>query len=204
MTAVVDVPVFQGAAATRRDARDEGTLAVRTTYWGYRIHGRRTSVRLVGLQAVCWALGVAMVAVAIGIWVAPQAAGSVGVISFKLGASVLFASLSALLLWHSSRGTILAVEVDHRLGEVREVLCNRAGRATVLSRYGFDAVAGIMTQETAAGRAMLALRLRDTDEVLLVAEGSAQALDGLAERIAQDLMLPRGAPTEPVALDRAA
>lgn len=204
MTAVVDVPMFQGAAAPRREARVEGTIAVRSTYWGYRIHGRRTSVRLVGLQAVCWALGVAMVAVAIGIWVAPQAAGGVGVVSFKLGASVLFASLAALLLWHSSRGTILAVEVDHRLGEVREVLCNRAGRATVLSRHGFDAVSDILTQETGADRMMLALRLRDTDEVLLVAEGPAQEIDGLSARIGGDLMVRQAAPEAAVALDRAA
>lgn len=204
MTAVVDVPVFQGAASKRREPRVEGTVAVSATYWGYRVHGRRTSVRLVGLQAMCWALGVAMVAVAIGLWIAPEASGGIGVVSFKLGASVLFASLAALLLWHSSRGTILAVEVDHRLGEVREVLCNRAGRATVLSRYGFDAVAGIVTQDMGAGRAMLALRLRDTDEVLLVAEGPAQGLAGLSERMAADLMLAQAVPEVTEALDRAA
>ena len=145
-----------------------------------------------------------MVAVAIGLWIAPEASGGIGVVSFKLGASVLFASLAALLLWHSSRGTILAVEVDHRLGEVREVLCNRAGRATVLSRYGFDAVAGIVTQDMGAGRAMLALRLRDTDEVLLVAEGPAQGLAGLSERMAADLMLAQAVPEVTEALDRAA
>lgn len=194
MTAVPDVDQFRVTVvpgATRR----RGGPAVTETFWGYRIAGRQAPMWLVGLQGLWWTLGLGFGLVAIGIWVAPGAGSGAGLLAFKLGASVPLAALAALLLAHAGRGTTLAVEVDLRLGEVREVITSRTGRAAVLARHGFDAVAEVTLARMAGGgdAAMLVLRLREDGERVPVARGSALLLTGLQERLERDLMLGRRA-----------
>jgi hypothetical protein len=166
---------------------------VTEAFWGYRVAGRRAPVWLVGLQGLCWIAGLGFGLVAIGIWVAPGAGAGSDLLAFRLGASVPLAALAALLLAHASRGTTLAVEVDLRLGEVREVLSSRTGRSGILTRHGFDAVAGV-TLDRVPGQgdtAVLALRLRAGDERLVVARGPELMLAALQERLGRDLMVGR-------------
>jgi hypothetical protein len=191
MTAVPDLDQFRLKALPGR-ARARGRAPVVTdAFWGYRIAGRRAPVWLVGLQGLCWIAGLAFGLVAVGIWVAPGASAGSDLLAFKLGASVPLAALAALLLVHASRGTTLAVEVDLRLGEVREVLSSRTGRSGVMARHGFDAVAGV-TLERLPGHgdtAALALRLREGDARLVVARGPELMLAGLQDRLGRDLMV---------------
>jgi hypothetical protein len=190
MTAVPDFHVFDAPRARGWLRRDRPVATMTETYWGYRIDGRQAPVWMIGLQWLCWIVGVILVVAAVGIWAVP---GSSGLLAFKLGASVPLGAVAALLLWHSSGGTVMGIEVDLRLGEVREVLSNRAGRTTVLSRWGFDAIGGVYIDPVAGrpGVAELVLGYRDASQVLRVAKGPEVALVGLGERLGRDLMVGR-------------
>lgn len=190
MTAVPDVDVFGVPAVAGWFRREPSTVAVDETYWGYRIEGLRAPLWLVGVQGLCWIAGVVLTVAALGLWAVPGAGGA-SLVAFKLGASVPMAGVAALLLWHSSRGTRMGVEVDLRLGEVREVLSNRAGRTAVLARYGFDAIGGVhlLRGTGRSGAATLVLRYRNTSQVLRVAVGQEAALTGLRDRLGRDLMV---------------
>jgi hypothetical protein len=194
MTAVPDIDRFGMTIArdARRDDRDDRAAPVVTeAFWGYRIAGRRAPIWLIGMQGLCWLTGVVLGMAAIGIWAVPGAGVGSGFVAFKLGASVPLGALAALLLWHASRGTAMGVEVDLRLGEVRAVLSNRAGRSAVLARHGFDAVADVALDRVAgrADGAMLSLRLRASGGALVVATGPELMLAGLQERLGRDLMV---------------
>jgi hypothetical protein len=193
MTAVPDIEHFRVTEAQSGWMHGRAVARVTEAFWGYRIAGRRAPIWLVGMQGLCWLTGIVLGVAAIGIWAVPGAGTGAGFLGFKLGASVPLGALAVLLLWHASRGTALGVEVDLRMGEVREVLSNRAGRSAVLSRHGFDAVSGV-TLERRAGRgdvAVLVLRLREGAEALVVARGSEVMLAGLLERLGRDLMVGR-------------
>lgn len=191
MTAVPDIHVFDAPVERGLLRRDRPVATMTETYWGYRIDGGQAPVWLIGLQGLCWVAGVILGIAAIGIWALPGANGLVG---FKLGASIPLGAVAALLLWHSSTGTVMGVEVDMRMGEVREVLSNRAGRTTVLARWGFDAIGGVDIDTVAGqkGVAELVLRYRDAPQVLRVAKGPERALVGLRDRLGRDLMVGRG------------
>lgn len=193
MTAVPDFDQFQVPMLTGLLRRERATFAMTETYWGYRIDGRRAPLWLIGAQGLCWVVGVILVVAAIGMWAVPGAGSGAGLVAFKLGASVPMGAVAALLLWHSSRGTMLGIEVDLRLGEVREVLSNRAGRTAVLARWGFDAIGGVHMDRTSGqpGEAEVVLRYRNTSQVLRVAAGSEGALAGLRDRLGRDLMVGR-------------
>jgi hypothetical protein len=193
MTAVPDFDAIRWPALTGWLRQDRPAYAMVETYWGYRIEGRRAPWWLVAVQAMCWLCGVVLVIAAIGIWAVPGAGTGGGFLAFKLGASIPMAGVAALLLWHSSRGRMMGIEVDLRLGEVREVLFNRAGRTAVLARWGFDAIGGVHIDRRTGrpGDADLVLRYRNTSQVLRVAKGPETVLAGLRDRLGRDLMLGR-------------
>jgi hypothetical protein len=188
MTAVPDFDVFGAPAVAGWVRREPRETVVTATYWGYRVEGLRAPLWLVGMQGLCWIVGVVLTVVALGLWAVPGAGGAASLAAFKLGASVPMLGVAALLLWHSSRGTRMGVEVDLRLGEVREVLSNRADRTTVLARYGFDAIGGVHLVR-GNGPSTLVLRYRNTAQVLRVAVGHEADLAGLRDRLGRDLMV---------------
>ncbi len=190
MTAVPDFDVFDAPVVAGWFRRGPRETVVTETYWGYRVEGLRAPLWLVGVQGLCWIVGVVLTVVALGLWAVPGAGGAASLVAFKLGASVPMLGVAALLLWHSSRGTRMGVEVDLRLGEVREVLSNRAGRTTVLARYGFDAIGGVHLVR-GNGTSTLVLRYRNTAQVLRVAVGYEAELAGLRDRLGRDLMVGR-------------
>lgn len=193
MTAVPDFDVLGAPAVASWFRRERPAVGVTETYWGYRVEGLRAPMWLVGAQGLCWIVGVILTVTAIGIWAVPGASTGASLVAFKLGASVPMAGVAALLLWHSSRGTQMGVEVDLRLGEVREVLSNRAGRTAVLARYGFDAIGGVnLVRGTGrSGASTLVLRYRNTSQILRVAVGPEAELCGLRDRLGRDLMVGR-------------
>lgn len=193
MTAFPDFEMMRLPGVADWTSRQAPAFRVTNTYWGYRVDGRRAPLWLIGMQGVCWVMGVVMIAAAIGLWAVPGSDGGTGVMAFKLGASVPLAGIATLLLWHSSRGATMGIEVDLRLGEVREVLSNRAGRTAVLARYGFDAIGGVHLDRTVGrGEAVdLVLRYRNTAQVLRVARGLEDEVVHLRDRLGRDLMVGR-------------
>ena len=189
-----------GATAPR------GSFRVIDTYWGYIVEksdGPRTVVALLQLAAML--VGCSLLAVALGLMLLPEAlAGGVDM-TLRAGASVICGGAAAYLLWFASRGTQSEVQIDTLQGEVREVVRNRAGRPSLVGRYGVDSIGGVFLDRT-AGRgdvATLVLRYRNTAQILPVATGLPQTLEPLRDRIGRDLMIQR-APVRPAPARRAA
>lgn len=173
-------------------------LSVQEAYWGYTIRTQNAPrLSILMLQAGAMLTGAACLAAAIGLQVLPQAIVAANDPLFKDVASVLFAAVAALLLWFASRGTTPELQVDTTLGEVREVVRNRAGKATLLGRYGFDAIGGVFLDRQVGPKneATLVLRYQNTAQTLHVASGPIAPLEMLRDRLGRDLILSgRAAP----------
>ncbi len=166
------------------------------TYWGYVI---RTidppSLSLSIVQGLCWMAGIGFVVATLGLWLMPQAVNGSDVMGMKIGATVVTVALAFFCLWFASRGTDSEIQIDTRMGEVREVVRNRTGRSTLVGRYGFDAIGSVFidagphaerrTMETGS----LVLRYRNTAQTMHVATGAMSKLAQLRDRIGRDLML---------------
>ena len=170
-------------------------FVVEDTYWGYIVRSNaRTPFLIAALQSLALVLGAALAIAAAGLWVLPGSIGAGELWGMKASVTVIALLPAALFLWYASRGTKSEIHVDTRLAEVREVVRNRAGRATVLSRNGFDIVdhvdidtAGRRSVSNAA--AALVIRDADTSAIVQVATGSVEALDRLRSRVGRDLMV---------------
>jgi hypothetical protein len=193
MTAVPDYNEFRDVIALDQRVSEARLFEVEETYWGYTIHSKeRAPLWLTFSQAVSWVLGVLFAIGALGMWALPGNGLAADMIGFKMGASIPLAGVSLLMLWYSSRGSRVEVQIDTTRGEVREVLRNRAGRMTILGLYGFDSIGGVFLERSEArlsGQVQLVLRYRNTAQVLRVARGSEPMLQGLRDRLGRDLMV---------------
>ena len=165
-------------------------FAVDETYWGYIIRkDGNGNVGVAVAQVIAMVFGAAFVAAALGLVLMPAALmGSVDMV-MRSGAAVLFGGMAAYLLWFASRGADSEFQVDNSLGEVREVVRNRAGRPTLVGRYGYDAIGGVFLDREKDGRARLVLRYRNTAQTLQVASGREADLEVLRNRMGRDLMM---------------
>lgn len=194
---MTDMPNLKGAVnvGNQFQAR-RPTFEIEDAHWGYTIRGAQgTRASVVVLQAVCLLLGASGIAVGLGLMVLPGVlAGSADPL-FRTVAAILAAAVGAYLLWFSTRGTVSEIQIDTSRGEVREVIRNRAGRQTLVGRYGFDAIGGVFMdrQERPRGQAHLVLRYRNTAQTLQVATGTEAALSDLRDRLGRDLILTPGA-----------
>lgn len=187
MTAIVK----NAGLGPRRVAAEAGEterFAVAEIWWGYVVRSTEgPSPLLVLLQAVASLLGAAAAAAAVGLWALGSAPG---LMAMKLGASVVLGSIAALLLWFASRGERAEFHVDTSLGEVREVVRNRAGRPTLLSRQGFATLTAVELVPAGLWRGIglswLVLTTAAGDEVTLV-RGAEPDLRRLAERLSRDI-----------------
>lgn len=163
---------------------------VEDLYWGYIIRARGGPKLSVAIgQAVSFFLGTACMTAALGILILPALLFDGGVGAMRVGAATLFGAASAYLLWFASRGTQPEVQVDTNLAEIREVICNRAGRPTTIASYRFEGVSGIMmSDEDETGTAELALQYHDSDRVIIVASAPTAQLIPLRNRLASDLL----------------
>ena len=162
------------------------------TYWGYIIHSKDgPGLSVVILQGLAMFFGACMLAVAIGLLIVPQMTTGSLDMTMRAVAAVLFFSSAIFLLWFGTRGVETELQIDNTLGEVREVLRNRAGKSTLVGRYGFDAIGGVFLDRSSGkkGEAVLMLRYRNTSQVLPVARGSVAALEALRNRLGQDMIL---------------
>ncbi len=167
------------------------SFEVEDTYWGYIVRsGRGPSLSVVVSQVVAFFFGACFLTAGFGILLVPAMMfdGNVGAV--RIGAATLFAAVAIYLLWFASRGTRGEIHVDNSVGEIREVICNRAGKPTTVACYGFDTIGGVFldyNEET--GKSNLVLRYRNTVQTVPVAEGTEAQLLGLRDRLGHDLMV---------------
>lgn len=168
--------------------------AIDETYWGYII---RTTARppaiLSAMQGVSFFFGVALLMATIGLWLVPGSASGASMAAMKLAVTFFTGGTAGFCLWFASRGTVSEIHVDTRLAEIREVVRNRAGRATLIGRYGFDAINEVAIDmpdaDNRGSACALVLRQRDSHHILPIAKGSMAALADLQDRMGGDLML---------------
>ena len=173
---------------------------VEDIYWGYIIRsGKGPSMGVALAQAVCFFFGVCLLTAAAGILVLPTLFFDGGFGTMRIGSAALFGAFAGYLLWFASRGTQAEVHVDTSTGEIREVICNRAGKPTTVSAFGFETIGGVfLNADPKSGIHVLSLRYRNTAQTVTVAEGTEAQLIALRNRLAHDLMIT------PSAIDRAA
>ena len=164
------------------------------TYWGYIIRkGASGATPMMILQGLSMFLGASFAAAALGLILVPDALmGSIDMV-MRGGAAVVFGAIAAYLLWFASRGTQSELQIDNSLGEVREVVRNRAGRSTLIGRYGYDVIGGVFLDRTASKTVdpVLMLRYRNTAQTLPVATAPEAELETLRNRLGRDLMIDR-------------
>jgi hypothetical protein len=90
---------------------------------------------------------------------------------FLVPVIMLILAIGVILMWFASRGTVIHIEVDTMDGEVREVVRDRTGAQTVMSRYGIDCVGSVFVQHPGTSAPTLVLRYRNTARTVAVASG---------------------------------
>jgi len=168
------------------------TLEIQNTFWGYIIvSNEKMGIGPRIAQSMSWVFGGALTIAAIGMFVLPSALTGDGAFGLKLASSTLMAAMAALLFWYVSRGQMSEIQVDTRLGEIREVIRNRAGRPTIIGRYGFDSISNVFLDRSIGGsdRAALVLRYRNTAALVQVALGGIRELEQIKDRLGRDLMI---------------
>lgn len=197
MTALPGMTGFTRAGAAPTARAETELFAVDETYWGYIVRSNEPeTMGVFVMQSLAWLIGISCVVASLGLWLLPSAVMVGPAMGMKLGASVVTGAMAALCLWFASRGTQVEIQIDTRLGEVREVVRNKAGKASMVGRYGFDAIGGVYIDGAAASRGLpsgnLVLRYRNTAQTLHVASGDVIGLAALRDRLGRDLMvLPR-------------
>ena len=167
------------------------SFTVDDVYWGYIIRtGKGPSLGIALAQAICFFFGVCLLTAAVGILVLPTLFFDGDFSTMRVGSAILFGAFAAYLLWFASRGTQSEVHVDTSVGEIREVICNRAGKPTTVGCYGFDTIGGVYLEPAKeSGVATLSLRHRNISQSVCVAEAGEAQLVGLRDRLAHDLMV---------------
>lgn len=189
MTSISEHEGFSLAGVSSRSGAVRPTYSLDETYWGYIIRAReplRPGVLVA--QWVSWLFGAAFAVAALGLWVLPQAMLTGEGIGLKIGASTVMAGAAMLLFWYSSRGTEAELQIDTSLGEIREVTRNRAGRPTLLARYGFDSIGGVHVDRSGS-RPRLVMRYGNTAQMVPVCAGSEEDLALLRNRLGRDVVL---------------
>lgn len=193
-----------GAIGRGRRARAQApAVLVEETQWGYVVRDPGgVSLGLVVAQAVSWVFGIVALVAALCIWIFAGPATDAGTQALRAGATVLALAFAALALWYASRGLETEIQIDTRLGELREVTRNRAGRPTVHGRYGFDSIGSVFIDRSGRrdgggrGHGVLVLRLGNSAQLLPVAAAPLAVLEPLRDRMGRDLMVrPRVAVT---------
>jgi hypothetical protein len=196
MSITTDFGTDAGLRLPSREVGNDLPYTIDETYWGYIIRANQAppSGLLLG-QAMAWFAGIAFIVAAIGLWVLPLSSTNPDVVPLKLGVSILFFGFAAMLMWFASRGTEAELQIDTALGEVREVMRNRAGKPSLIGRYGFDAIGGVYIDRQATvrglpmGHGCLMLRYRNTAQTLPVVAGAESQLMKLRDRLGRDLMV---------------
>jgi hypothetical protein len=163
---------------------------VEDIFWGYKVRsGNSAPFAVMFGQAVCFFLGVCLMTATFGVLVLPTLFfdGDAGIM--RVGAAALMGACAFYLLWFASRGTQTEVHVDTQQNEIREVVCNRSGKPTLIATYAFDDIGGIFLEiDDTSGQTQLLLGYSDTSQTIPVAVGTEAQLLNLRDRLARDLL----------------
>ncbi len=166
-----------GADFTGEIARTS-PFEVEDIFWGYKIRsGNGAPFSVMFGQAVCFFLGVCLMTATFGVLVLPTLFfdGDAGIM--RAGAAALMGATAFYLLWFASRGTQTEVHVDTQQNEIREVVCNRSGKPTIVATYAFEEIGGVYLDiEEAGGQTNLSLGYSDTSQTIAVATGTEAQL----------------------------
>ncbi len=175
----------------RQKGRTKG-LSIENQPWGYVIRsGNRPPLGMLIGQLAGYFFGVSFVTAGLGLLLLPGLFPTDEFGPMRIGAATLFGAGATYLLWFSSRGIKVDVEINTAEQAIREVIQNRVGPATVIGHYAFSDIGGVYL-ETAAGAAPAQLVLGCRGQMILVAEGSTDQLTLLREQLSKDLMGPMG------------
>jgi hypothetical protein len=167
------------------------SVVVNDAYWGYIMASPLADRRWAEVgQTASWVAGMAFIVAAIGLWLLPGASGASDVMAMKFGLSTLLGGIASLLIWYASRGVRTEIQVDTKLGEIREIVRNSAGRTSLISKLRFDMIGGVFLDRTNAdkGETPLLLRFLNTPKVMLDAVGPTEHLEHLRNRLGRDLL----------------
>ncbi|HSG37435.1 MAG TPA: hypothetical protein VLA27_08370 [Paracoccaceae bacterium] len=167
------------------------SVEVVDAYWGYIIASPLADRRWAEVgQTASWIAGMAFMVAAVGLWLLPGASVASDVMAMKFGLSAILGGIASLLIWYASRGVRTEIQVDTKLGEIREIVRNSAGRTSLISKLRFDMIGGVFLDRTNAdkGETALLLRFLNTPKVMLVAVGPTEHLEQLRNRLGRDLL----------------
>ena len=175
-----------------RDAGGKDSLCVNAQPWGYVIRsGTKPPFGVILGQVLAYFMGVCFVTAGFGLLLLPGFGGEAGVGPLHIGAATLLCAGAAYLLWFSSRGGLVEVQIDTTAKEIRELIQNRVGKPSVIGRYAFNDIGGVYV-ETGSGAAAAQLVLGYRGNMVLVAEGDSDELTVLRTQLSRDLMGPMG------------
>ena len=160
------------------------------TYWGYVVtEGDRAQSRGRVFERLGKLVGVSSVLAALGLWVLPGAlvGGDVAVMKLALTVGLLLAG--AVLIWSARAGFNDEMQVDLVRKELRLGQRNISGdyRLNALVEFGEVGSVFLMRSKKPGEAARLFLRIGNSDRALEVAEGRAEYLEPLKERLARDI-----------------
>lgn len=166
-------------------------FSVEDTFWGYQITtGRAPAIGVIIAQVLSYFIGACLLTLAIGMVTMPVVFSDNDVGVVHIAAAVLYAAVAVYLLWFASRGSQSEVHVDTSVGEIREVIGNRAGKPTTVGTCGFDAIGSVALEPTADPDIfLLVLQYHGSDQRMSIAEGGEAQLIPLRDRLMRDLMI---------------
>lgn len=181
--------------------RPAGAVEINPTLWGYVVRSDHPGMRGAPIARLMRRLaGGASIFVAAGLLFLAARAPEGAETLMRLLAAMFFVFLAVVLL-HRLPGAILReLRVDLGRGRLVAGLRGSGGGfcpTATLAASEVEEVLLLPEPDSRAGQAMLALRLADEPEALIVAQGSAALLEPLHERLQRDLAqarAPRPAP----------
>lgn len=183
---------------------ESGAVAVRAgkgpqinqTYWGYTVaEGDRGQKRGRAFEFAGKLIGAGFLMAAAGMWVLPTSLHGPDMMIMKLGVTVLFLMIGAVMVWNARNGFNDELQVDLVRQELRMGQRNAAGdcRLTAMLRFGEVGSVYLMRSKAKGEPARLFLRVGDSDRALEVAQGPAERLEAIKDRLMSDLAAGRDA-----------
>jgi len=166
------------------------TFCTEETRWGYIIRtAGEAGHGMIVTQSLSLLAGAALLAAALGMWLVPGMMFNSDAIIMRLFATIVFISISTLLLWYASRGTISEIQIDNARGEIREVIRNHTGKMSMVASYSFESIGRVGLEPAGEDAAALVLRYRNSSDTVQVAVGQHDALSPLCDRINHDVIM---------------
>ncbi len=163
---------------------------VTQTYWGYTVsEGDKAQKRGQVFEIAGKFMGSILLLAAAGLWLLPNASQGSDIMVMKLGITVLFLMVGAVLVWSARKGFNDELQVDLVRKELRMGQRNMAGDCRLVAMLDFSEVGSVylMRSKAKGEPARLYLRVGNSDRALEVAQGRADMLEPIKERLARDL-----------------